>query len=357
MKNNLDEVSGTAFVLTDGLYNSKSAKTAHGLVRGSERFHVTCIIDPVSSGLDAGTLLDGQERGIPIYADLSSAISKTEKPQYAVIGVATPGGILPEGLIVQIRLCLKEGISVVNGLHDCLTDHDDLVSLAVENDVQLYDVRRPKKYNEYNFWSSDIFKVSTPIIAIMGTDCAVGKRTTCRLIQEGCTDIGLKATMIYTGQTGWMQGYKYGFVLDCTLNDFVSGELCHAVLSADKNESPDVILMEGQAALRNPSGPCGSEYLISANAKKVILVHEEKEYFHDEPTWGKLPSLQSEIDLVEAYGAEVIAICLNTHDITQEIATQKVANYKALYNIPVVAPIYNGISDLLPLIKKLVNEN
>ncbi|MEM1359258.1 MAG: signal peptidase I, partial [Bacteroidota bacterium] len=40
------------------------------------------------------------------------------------------------------------------------------------------------------------------------------------------------------GQTGWMQGSKYGFIFDSTLNDFVSGELTHAILQAYKNEQP-----------------------------------------------------------------------------------------------------------------------
>ena len=35
--------------------------------------------------------------------------------------------------------------------------------------------------------------------------------------------------MIYTGQTGWLQGGEYGFIFDSTLNDFVSGELENAI--------------------------------------------------------------------------------------------------------------------------------
>ena len=58
--------------------------------------------------------------------------------------------------------------------------------------------------------------------------------------------------MIYTGQTGWLQGGKYGFIFDSTLNDFVSGELEHAILTCYEETNPDVILIEGQSALRNP---------------------------------------------------------------------------------------------------------
>ncbi len=71
-------------------------------------------------------------------------------------------------------------------------------------------------------------------------------------------------------------GGKYGFIFDSTLNDFVVGELEHAILSCIKDTDPDIVLLEGQSALRNPTGPCGSEMLVSGNAKHVILVHAPK---------------------------------------------------------------------------------
>ena len=39
---------------------------------------------------------------------------------------------------------------------------------------------------------------------------------------------------ITSGQTGWMQGGKYGFILDSTVNDFVSGELEKAIVECDR---------------------------------------------------------------------------------------------------------------------------
>ena len=38
-------IKGNAVVLTNGKFNSKSAKTAHGLIRGSNRFNVVAVID------------------------------------------------------------------------------------------------------------------------------------------------------------------------------------------------------------------------------------------------------------------------------------------------------------------------
>ncbi len=108
---------------------------------------------------------------------------------------------------------------------------------------------------------------------MLGTDCALGKRTTTRMLVEACRRAGLRAEWIYTGQTGWLQGAPFGFILDATANDFVSGELEHAIVSCARERSPDVIFLEGQSALRNPSGPCGSELLLSAGARGVVLQH------------------------------------------------------------------------------------
>ena len=58
------EIKGKAIVLTNGVYNTKSAKTAHGLVRGSSRFDILGIIDNKFYDNDAGKLLDGKYRNI-----------------------------------------------------------------------------------------------------------------------------------------------------------------------------------------------------------------------------------------------------------------------------------------------------
>jgi uncharacterized NAD-dependent epimerase/dehydratase family protein len=98
-------------------------------------------------------------------------------------------------------------------------------------------------------------------------DCAVGKRTTGTLLLELCRKNGIKAEMIYTGQTGWMQGLKHGFIFDATVNDFISEEIERVIIECDRESSPDLILIEGQSSLRNPSGPCGSDILLSGDVK------------------------------------------------------------------------------------------
>lgn len=345
-----------AIVLTNGLLTSSDAKTAHGLIRGTERFTIIGVVDcEATAGKDAGELLDGKHRGIPVFANFEAAIQALTNVNFLVIGVATVGGKLPGNMLEVVIKAINAGVSIVNGLHEYLNEKPDVVALAKSKGVELIDVRKPKNREDLHFWTGEIFKVTAPIIAVIGMDCAMGKRTTARMLRQSCEANGLKGQMIYTGQTGWLQGGKYGFVFDSTLNDFVSGELENAIVSCWKETNADIIFLEGQSSLRNPSGPCGIELLISGNAKHVVLLFAPKrKYFDNDEHWGAIPSVESEIEIIEKLGSKVIAVAVNTEDCTNEEAFAYQATYAQKLNIPVLLPIQEGVDQLIPTLKALI---
>lgn len=345
-----------AVVLTNGLLKSSDAKTAHGLIRGTERFTIIGIIDnEETAGQDAGVLLDGKNRNIPVFASFNKAIDELNNIHFLIIGVATVGGRLPGNMLEIVIEAIKKGISIVNGLHEYLSEKPAIVELAISNKVQLIDVRKPKTREQLHFWTGEIFKVQAPIIAVIGMDCAMGKRTTARMLKQACKEEGVNAQMIYTGQTGWLQGGKYGFIFDSTLNDFVSGELEHAIVSCANETKANIIFLEGQSSLRNPSGPCGIELLISGNAKHTILLFAPKrKYFDNDPHWGIIPSVVSEIELIEKLGSKVIAVAMNTEDCTTEEAYNLQKEYTSSLGIPVLLPIQEGVTSILSTLKKLI---
>jgi uncharacterized NAD-dependent epimerase/dehydratase family protein len=344
-----------AIVLTDGLLMTSDAKTAHGLIRGTERYNIIAVVDSqATAGKDAGELLDGKNRDIPVFATMDAALDQLENIDYLIIGVATVGGRLPKNMLALIYDAVEKGISVVNGLHEYLNDKPDLVALAANTGAQLIDIRKPKSRADLHFWDGAIFNVTAPIVAVIGMDCAMGKRTTARMLKQACNAEGMKAEMIYTGQTGWLQGGKYGFIFDSTLNDFVSGELEHAIVSCWKDTQPDILFLEGQSSLRNPSGPCGLELLISGNAKQVVLIFAPKrKYFDNEAHWGEIPSVASEIELIQKIGSKVIAVAINTENCTDEEAYAYQKEYTASLGIPVLLPIQEGMAPIIPILKAL----
>jgi uncharacterized NAD-dependent epimerase/dehydratase family protein len=350
-------VDGTAIVLCGDAYRTDNGKTAHGLVRGGDRYRVVGVVDSTCPGEDAGALLDGRPRGIPVFGSVSDALAKLPaKPDFAVIGVATSGGVLPPPLREDVRRAIDAGVSIVNGLHELVADDPALAAAARERGVTVVDVRRPRKTSELHFWTGEIRTVAAPRIPVLGTDCAVGKRTTARLLTEACREAGLRAEMIHTGQTGWLQGGRWGFILDATPNDFVSGELEHAIVACDREAHPDVIFLEGQSALRNPSGPCGSELLLSAGARAAILQHApaRAEFEGLEGMGYPIPPLEDEIDLVRRYGAETLGVALNTHALDGRARERVRAELEGRLGIPVVCPLEGGVGRLLPAIERHV---
>lgn len=344
----------TAVVITFGRLHTLDGKTAHGLLRGSERFQILAVLDGIHAGRAVDDIVPGASKEIPIYADIEVCLRHLpRKPDYCIMGVALPGGRFPNEFIGEIQGILEKGISVISGLHEHLIDQAVLRETAARYQVDLIDIRKPRPASELHFWSGAIMAVTTPRIAVLGMDCTVGKRTTCRFIQQACRSHGIKAEMIYTGHTGWLQGYRYGFFLDATPNDFVSGEIENAIVTCDRESRPDLILIEGQSSLMNPSGPCGSEILLSGNVKGVILQHVPFRGCFDElESLGmRLPAIEDEIALIRTYGAQTLGVTLNGSGGTLE----ELKNYRdelaGRLSLPVILPLQEGVQALLPVIR------
>jgi uncharacterized NAD-dependent epimerase/dehydratase family protein len=345
-----------AIVLANRHFRKINAKTTHGLVRSSLRYEVLGVVDPDCAGEDAGRLLDGRPRGIPIHASVADAIAgAAREPRHCVIGVATAGGVMPPDLRESIVDAIEAGLTVVNGLHQLLSDDPELVALAERHGATLIDGRRPRPTRELRFWSGAIKDVRALRVPVIGTDCATGKRTTCVMLRDACREAGMSAQMIYTGQSGWLQGERYGFILDSTPNDFVCGELERAIVDCDRNESPDVILIEGQSGLRNPSGPCGSELLLSGAASGAVLQHPAgREHFIDSGWKRRLPPVETEVALIRMYGVEVWAVTLNETGLTPEAAAQARDDLRAKLDLPVVLPFTDGVGEVVEAIRARV---
>lgn len=343
----------TAIVYTGGRFHTSDAKTGHGLVRGPCRYEVLALVDAESAGRDAGEVLDGKRRGIPCHASFDACLEALPKPpEYIVVGVATSGGVLPEDMKQALLPLVQRGIGVVNGLHEFLSDDAAFVAAARASGAALVDVRKPKPRHELHFWSGAIRAVRAPRIPVLGTDCALGKRTTCHVLVDALRAAGQRAAIVATGQTGWLQGIEHGFVLDSTPNDFVSGELEHAIVCCDRELAPDVILLEGQSALRNPSGPCGAELILSAEARAVVLQHAPaRTYFEDQERLGnRIPSLASEIELIGMYGARVLGIALNQERLDEHDFEERRAAVERETGLPAVYPLREGVARLVPAI-------
>lgn len=348
-------ISGKAVILTNGKLETNNAKTAHGLLRFSRRFEIIGVIDQNSVGKDSGEALHGKPNGVPVFADIKSFINQVEIPKYAIIGMATKGGVLPKEFYPTLKEILALGIHVVNGLHEPISEIEEFKEVAYQHGDIIYDIRKSKSFSDLHFWTGKVKEITSKKIAVLGTDCALGKRTTSKMLEDALNLVGIKSEMIYTGQTGWMQGANYGFLFDATANDFISGELEHAMYECWKNENTEVLIMEGQSGLRNPSGPCGSEFIVSGAADGVILQHSgvRKKFKGLEEYPAQIPDILDEIQLIEQFGAPVIGICINTEGMTLDDVKAYRNELEKRTDLPITFPFFEPMDFIVEAVKKL----
>ena len=162
---------------------------------------------------------------------------------------------------------------------------------------------------------------------------------------------GIKAEMIGTGQTSWMQGVKYGIVMDSLINDFVSGEIEHAVHTAWIREKPDIILIEGQGSLLHPAYPGGFEILAAARPDAIILQHAPRRMSYDGFPGYKLDSINHQIKAIELIsGKNVIAVTINHENMQKEELDMVKARLSGKTGLPSFDLLWEKGEDLIELI-------
>jgi uncharacterized NAD-dependent epimerase/dehydratase family protein len=345
-------LDGNAVIYCEGAFNTTYGKTAHGLVRFTHRYKILGVIDSRHAGEDAGRVLDAQANGIRIYGSLDDAmLDHTGRLTHFVIGLAPDGGRLDPGARKQVAKALAAGLDVDSGLHAFISEDAELVSIAQENGAVIRDVRMPPARDQLHFFSGHIEQVKALKVAVLGTDSAVGKRTTAWLMVQGLQACGISAEMIGTGQTAWLQGARYGVVMDALVNDFVSGEIEHAICSAWEEVRPQVVVLEGQGSLLNPAYPGGFELLAAGRPDIVVLQHAPARRAYDGFPGYAIQPLSRQIEAIELIcGKPVVAVCLNHEDLSDEQIPELCSAIEIVTGLPTVDVLKDGANRLLEII-------
>lgn len=326
----------TAVVYCEANFGESDGKTANGLVRHSERYEIVAVVDSVRSGLDAGEVLGDKPNGIPICADLADAVAAVGTvPDMFIFGVAPSSGMLsPVERLVMLD-AIGHGMHLVNGLHEFLNDDPEFAAAAAANDVTILDVRRPRDKKDLRMFSGRIAEVACPRIAVLGTDSAIGKRTTATILTQALNDAGIKAVLVGTGQTGLIQGARYGVALDAIPCQFCSGEMEMAVVEAYEGEHPDVIVIEGQGALSHPAYLSSSFILRGSQPHAVVLQHAPARRKLGDFAGVPMPTPRSEIHLIETFAdTKIIGLTINHENMTDAEVTTAIVAYEAELGIP-----------------------
>ncbi|MCP3876578.1 MAG: DUF1611 domain-containing protein, partial [Desulfobacteraceae bacterium] len=170
----------------------------------SIKYKIIGVIDSSRAGQDTGNVLDGSPNGIMIYKDIMTCLKENGEKDIKtfIYGMAPLSGLFSKEDEQVMFYAMENKLNIVNGLHEFLTDKSHFSQKARECGVKLYDIRKPKAVSELVVFTGNISKVECPKIAILGTDSAVGKRTSSTLLTKMLCEKGVKAVMVATGQTG-----------------------------------------------------------------------------------------------------------------------------------------------------------
>ena len=328
--------TATAVVYCEGNFGAIDGKTANGLVRHSEKYEILAVIDSLQAGLDASVVLGEGPRGIPICRNLADALAFAgDVPDYFIFGIAPATGMLSTRERSLVLQAMSLGMNIVNGLHEFLNDDPEFAAMSAANDVTILDVRRPRAKKDLRIFTGRIDEVTCRRIAVLGTDCAIGKRTTATVLTRALNDSGLKAVMVGTGQTGLIQGARYGVALDAVPSQFCSGELEATIVDAFETEDPDVIVIEGQGSLGHPAYSTSSLILRGSHPHGVVLQHAPGRRHRCDFERMPMPTPASEINLIQTFAdTKVIGLTINHEHMSDDDVSSAITGYESELGIP-----------------------
>jgi uncharacterized NAD-dependent epimerase/dehydratase family protein len=283
-------------VLTDGYLLERAAKTAHGVIRYS-RDPIAAVIDRDHAGKSLDEVMPELGRTAPIVAGVEAGLA--HGPTSLLLGVATPGGWMPEHWQSWIVEAIEAKLEIVNGLHKFLHDDPELVRLANEHGARLWDVRDPP--TAIPLCSGRALEAPQRIVQTVGSDCAVGKMTVTVELVSAALAAGKRAQFVPTGQTGIMIA-GWGIAVDRVISDFLAGAAEKLVLDADPHA--EILIVEGQGGLWHPAYSSVTLGLLHGSAPEVlVLCHRAGHEAILEPPYTRLPDLPTMIAAYEAAAA------------------------------------------------------
>ncbi len=324
----------TAMVLAEGKFGDPGGKTANGVVMHSELFDIEAVID--STQVDS-TVQEALNRtdipDIDIVGSVAEAIDRSPEIDVLIIGAAPPGRELPAAWVQTIQNAIRSGCDIVSGLHVFFTEDEEWRSLAEEHDVRLFDVRKSPPEEELRVADGSVDEVDADIVLTMGTDCAIGKRTTAYELYREAKRQGRNAAWVATGQTGIMLGAHRGVAVDRVYSDFVSGVVENMIVDLDVDY--DIVFVEGQGSLTHRAYSGVTLSILHGAWPDAIVLSADPErdrrvYFEQWPVDG----VTAEIEHIERLAETQVAAISTWSDAYEDL------------DLP-VANVYEGGTDEL----------
>lgn len=338
-------------ILAEGRFDRENAKTATGAIRYIPE-QIAAVIDSATAGRTAGDVL-GFGAGIPVVPTLADALRLESPPDALLIGIAPPGGGLPDAWRPMLTETIESGLSIWSGLHTAVGHDPEFRRLADEHGVEIRDLRLPPADLEIGSGAArhtDAYRVLT-----VGMDCNVGKMTVSLELRRGLRERGVRANFGSTGQTGILIDGT-GISVDAVVADFISGAAERLTLEAARDA--EVVLVEGQGCLMHPSYSgvtLGLMHGSMPNAMVLCWMPGRPFIYGGRYNWVNLPAIEEGVRLHEEamswvspeQPSRVIALAANTNNMPEEEARRAVEDAARRTGLPATDPIRFGLDPLV----------
>lgn len=340
----------------EGALGEDLGKMGYGVLRYSEN-DVVCAIDSAHVGKSVGEVVvlpmrdsarQASRAATPVVSTIAQAISLGANA--LVLGIAPPGGLIPESWYPVLQEAAEGGLLIVNGLHDLLAPRF--------GKERVWDMRvEPKGLAPGRGLAKDL---TCKRVLMIGTDMAVGKMTAGLEIWALARQRGFPAEFVATGQIGITVTGR-GVPLDAVRVDFASGSIEVEVIAAASrlsSQAEGIVIIEGQGALIHPGSTANLPLLRGSCPTHLVLCHKARmdrlRRFPDiaVPPLSAYAGLYE--DLGQACGAfprpRTVAVALNTSGLSDEAALSAVQAVEDETGWPCSDPLRHGADRLLDAI-------
>lgn len=328
-------------IMTHGYLTKTIGKLASGMLRFGVA-DIIAIIDREHAGKTTGELLT-KVKDVPVVSTIEESISLGAKT--LIIGIAPPGGQLPEDWKEEIKKALMSGMNLVNPLHTCMNNSTEYTSLLTKNNW-IWDMRKEPK--NLTTGKGLAMQLHVPRVLSVGSDMAVGKMTAMLELHNELLKQGIRSSFVATGQVGMCISGK-GVPLDAVRVDYAAGAIEREVVNASR--SADVVLVEGQGALNHPAA--GANIALLRGAMPTHLLLCAKAYQKGLETFPDIPIPPLHVlktlyeDLAYCGGtfpkAKTVGVALNTQTLSEDDARYEIKKLEDELQVPVSDPIRFGL--------------
>ena len=255
-----------------------------------------------------------------------------------LIGVTPVGGRIPAHWAPILLAAAQAGLDIVSGLHTPLELVPGLAQVATKAGTRLVDVRRPP----HDLPRATGKRRSGKRVAMVGTDCALGKKYTALALAKAMRERGIDADFRATGQTGIMIAGA-GIAVDAVIADFIAG----AAECISPEAAPDHWdVIEGQGSLFHPAYAGVTLGLLHGSQPDALILCHDPQRKHivswpDYPIVGLKEAAQLYLCMARLTNpdARLAGVSFNTSALDESMAQQALMQAERELGVPAFDPM------------------